>query len=446
MACLIDKKKKVLNIVIKNPAKFSRVIAKEVEVEIPELKEIYNKIRGKLPALPDMPFGESNFTRRILESVVLSDRPRLDKYLNNEFVFPARLELHLGPACQCACRFCWRWESGKWKAGENGLYRKKDNFSLLQEKDITSLFLEFKERGGSELFFSGGLEFFTSPLSEHAIREASRIGIKKINVYTNGVSDYFDKSDFLELIVKSVSSIRFSIHANSPATYAFVQMPHKDQKEAESEFEKVRNRIKKLLIERNSQEGNKRPRISVSYFVIGDNLKELEGSIFFMKGVGVDEFDIRIDMQEKQIWFTKTQEKDLTELINIIKKNSENGKYRPMKVTARIEDPGKMRQELKSQMAEKCYIPIMKPVITPWGDVYTCCYRAHPAFMAPNYELGRYPKDGSLFDILKKKFDSGFIPYTQCKQCTDWEMAYNTCVEKVIEDRNDGIEPTDLPF
>jgi len=441
-----DKEQKVLNLVIENPAMFSKAIAREVEVGLPELKEIYKKVRGELPNLAVMPFGESNFTRKILESVVLSHMDRIEKYRNNEFIFPDRLELHLGPTCQCACRFCYRWESGKWKEGKSGLYPKKNNLPLLQEEAITSLLTEFQERGGSELFFSGGLEFFTSPFSEHAIREASRIGIKKINVYTNGVSDCFDKPEFLELIVKSVSSIRVSIHANLPATYAFVQMPHKELREAESEFKKVRSRIKKLVKIRNSQAGKKRTRISVSYFVVGDNLKELEESISFMQKVGVDEIDIRIDMHEKQIWFTTSQEKALTALIRTIKGNLKKGKYLPMGVNARVEARGEMRQVLKFQMAARCYIPMMKPVINPWGDVYTCCYRAHPALMKPFFKLGRYPKDGRLLDILKNKFEEGYIPYPQCRHCTDWEMAYNTCVEKVIEDWNDGIDPTDLPY
>ena len=61
--------------------------------------------------------------------------------------------------------------------------------------------------------------------------------------------------------------------------------------------------------------------------------------------------------------------------------------------------------------------------------------------------LGKFP-DKNLNEIFRKAHDSQppKCPRIHCRDCTDWEMAYNACMEKVLGDWDQGISPEELPF
>lgn len=371
---------------------------------------------------------------------MLSDRSRLEKFEKKEFVFPDMLELHLGKTCQCACRFCWRWLNGQWREGDSGLYRGKDNLLPLPKKDVIRLLHEFKENGGKQLYLSGGLEFFTSDMAEDIIKSAAELGLT-IKAYTNGVSNCFDKEEFLDLILDKVEYIRFSLHAIKSDTYAKVQMPHRDREAAEEEFKKVRERITKLVKRRKQcKDLSKKAKIFIAFLVIGDNFLELKEAIDVWKEVGIDSFDIRVDMREKERWFTKKQEKDLEKIMKEIRVQREKGFYNPMKVTGERHEA---RHQIK--LPERCFIPFKKPTVDPWGVVYACCYGAHPSLQHHKYELGNLHKE-TLKEMLERLHNNRIIPLPHCAQCSDWELNYNQCIEKVLADWRDGFPPESLPF
>ena len=436
-----NKIEKVIELVKKNPVLTSIGVAHESDVSVEELGEIYQQIKGQIQSEEYGTFGPSNFSLSLMEEEVLHDRERLKRFKDKEFVFPDSLELHLGPACQCACLFCWRWSGDRWEKGDLGLYSDKKDCSLLLREDIENILKEFKANGGKRLYISGGLEFFTSEIAEDVIKFAAELRLQ-MNVYTNGVADCFDDLDFLDLILDKVESIRFSMHAIRPETYADVVMPHRDKKTAARYFEMVRGRIKKMVDRRNrSEDMTEKAKIGISFLAINENFLELEESIDEWEKTGVDSFFIAVDMREKVNWFTTEEEKEFRRIIEKIIEKNEKGLYSPMQVGG---DRHVARENLK--FPENCFIPLKHPTVDPWGFVYTCCFRAHPSFQHHQFELGNLHME-KLVNILKSAHEEGDIPLPfHCGQCLDYELTFNRCVEKVLTDWRSGFPLEGLPF
>ena len=436
-----DKVKKVIELVKENPVLTSIEVAHESDVSVGELGEIYQQIKGQIQSAEYETFGLSNFSLNVMEEDVLPDRERLERFKDKEFVSLDSLELHLGPACQCACLFCWRWSDDQWKKGDLGLYRGKEDCSLLLKEDVENLLKDFKANGGKQLYLSGGLEFFTSEIAEDVIKFAAELGLQ-IKVYTNGAADCFDNEDFLDLILDKVEYIRFSMHAIRPETYADVVMPHINKETAERYFERVRGRIKKMVERRNrSEDPTKKAKIGISFLAINKNFRELEEAIDEWKKTGVDSFFIAVDMREKVKWFTTEEKEEFMEIIEKIREENEQGSYSPMQVGG---DRHVARE--KVSLAEKCFIPLKHPTVDPWGFVYTCCFRAHPSYQHHTFELGKLHRE-KLVDILKRAHEREDIPLPfHCGQCLDYELTFNRCIEKVLTDWRDGFTPDSLPF
>ena len=452
------KREQVLKLLQDHPAWPTARIAAQAGLTMEEIKEVYTQLRDQLPALPHKSFGVPGFFRAVLERAVLPDRGRLDAFREGRFVFPDYLELHLGPACQCACRFCWRWAKAAWAPGDLGHYRKdinslpvqsagayRDPAQLLELAQVHDLLREFKENGGRQLYLSGGLEFFTSAIAEGVIRAAAEAQLEATHVYTNGVASCFDNFEFAELLVGSAASIRFSLHAATPETCAYVQMPHLPAASAARVFEMVKARVERLVQVRDRMRSRtKTAAIGVAFLVLGKNLDELEAALNWMRRAGVDDCDIRVDMREEAAWFTAEETERLKAIVGRIRERVDRGEYQPLRVNARIDATADIRAALKEQAVRRCRVAFKKPAVDPWGFVWSCCYRAHPALQAPEFLLGKYPEQ-SLTHILKNARGWG-CPRSHCRDCTDWEMAFNACVEKVLADWADGIPPERLPF
>jgi MoaA/NifB/PqqE/SkfB family radical SAM enzyme len=437
----MGKKKELLveravRLVADEPQMSSLSLAKELDVPLERIKEIYAEIKKELPPATDRTFGNAEFFRKVLTSDVLSDGDRLNQFMAHEMAFPDNIELHLGPSCQCSCEFCWRWARGRRQDGEKGLYRGKKGRPRLTIQQTMDLINEFKDLGGSVVYLSGGLEFFTSNIAKEAILHTSGRGLR-LRVYSNGISRFFSDERNVRIVLEAAESIRISLHANNADTYAKVQMPHRRVGYAREEFDNVRRNVERILEIRAPSD---RCQVCLAFLVIGENFLEVEDALEYWKEKGLDSFDIRNDMMVEGVRFTRRQERELERVMARIGKKRDQGDYSPMKVTAERQ---KSRKELV--LPQKCYIPFKKPSVDPWGDVFACCYGAHPALQHRKYYLGRFPKEG-LCDILSRMHGDASIPLPHCAQCTDWEVAYNQCVEKVLNDWRVGIEPRDLPF
>ena len=365
--------------------------------------------------------GSRAFLRDVLENDVLSDPSRLESYSKGLFVFPDRLELHLGISCQCKCRMCWRWEK-EWTQEQTGLYHSKTS-DLLRENEITALIEEFQRNGGRLLYLSGGLEFFSSQFSMHVLKECKRFGLR-VRAYTNGVSNAFDDHNFNKTLLTVADYIRFSIHGISAETYADVQMPHLPLENVRLEFERVLGHVANLVKIRKSST-DPCAGISICFLALGLNYTELDQAIQYWRNFGVDSLFIAKDMKEARKWFSRKEETNFRSKLKAILKQAHDHKYSPLAVVAARHAP---RCSRSIQWSHKCFVAYKHPTVDPWGYVYTCNYRAHPSEQGKRFCLGKFPED-TLEHIIRKAHNDARIPLPfQCHQCPDWELAYNLCI------------------
>jgi MoaA/NifB/PqqE/SkfB family radical SAM enzyme len=427
---------RAVELISHEPQMSSDSLARELGVTLEVLQGIYAEIREALPAATDRTFGHAEFFRRVLSADVLPDEQRLKQFMARKLAFPDSIELHLGPSCQCSCHFCWRWSGGARQPGERGLYRGKKGRPLLRLQETADLLDEFHDLGGRVVYLSGGLEFFTSDIAEETILHAVGRGLR-LRVYSNGVSGFFSDERNVRLLLRAAEWIRISLHANDADTYARVQMSHRPVRDAKKEFYNVRESVERILDLRAPSD---RCQVYLAFLATRQNFLEIEAALEYWKERGLDSFDIRNDMTGQEGSFTSREEGALRTLMTRIREKKDRGGYEPMEVTAE-------RQKSKREIVlpQKCYIPFKKPAVDPWGDVFSCCYGAHPALQHHQYHLGTFPEE-SLGDILSRMHRDEIIPRPHCAQCTDWELTYNQCVEKVLKDSSVGITPHDLPF
>jgi MoaA/NifB/PqqE/SkfB family radical SAM enzyme len=365
------------------------------------------------------------FLKSIMVDNVLTDNDRIKAYQAGDFVFPDTIELHLGLTCQCACIFCWRWSGGGRSKGDSGNYRVDRSLAVMTAEDITALLTTFKESGGKQVYFSGGLEFFTSPHALHAIRVSREQGLIS-RIYTNGLSDSFDNPDVRRLILDSSEYIRFSIHAHTSETYRKAQMPDCGQDIATSNFLRVRGRITALVADRCSGTRSQ-ARIGISFLALGCNYNEIESAIEYYRDLGVDTFFIAADMREAADWFDCTERNNFDELLAGIRIRNDRGDFAPMTVLGDRHEP-----RILTRFPSHCFVPYKHPAIDPWGHVYSCCYRVNPSQQFQDFKYGKFPEN-SLYEILQSAHEQGRIPRPQCAQCPDWELGYNQCIEEVLK-------------
>jgi MoaA/NifB/PqqE/SkfB family radical SAM enzyme len=369
------------------------------------------------------------FLKSIMDENVVPDSERIKAYQAGEFIFPDTIELHLGLACQCSCVFCWRWQGGRRDQDEPGDYRVNRSIPTLTADDITELITSFRKQGGKQIYFSGGLEFFTSPHALHAI-QVSRDQNLRIRIYTNGLSDCFDESGVRRMILDSAEYIRFSVHANSSESFRNAQMPNRRLDEASADFQRVRDRIAAFVADRRPAgdgAGQTQARIGVSFLALGYNYGEIEDAIEFYRDHGVDSFFIAADMRDAADWFDDSQRRSFDKKLKKVLLRNERGDFAPMTVRGDRHEP-----RIRTRFPSKCFVPYKHPAIDPWGHVYSCCYRVNPSQQFQDYNYGKFPESG-LFDILRRAHDQGRIPRPQCAQCPDWELGYNQCVEEVLK-------------
>lgn len=372
---------------------------------------------------------------KIVESIY-NDRP----------VYPSVLEVHVGTTCPCACIFCY-------SKGETCLssdcagYRPGPNASLLNSNEISSIITEMVDNGCNSIYFSGGLEPFSSRKTVDVLRRLPQD--PEVRIYTNGVPDILDGEDVLELAVTRASQIRFSIHAATPNTYNIVQIPHRtDGKEI---FQKVIGRVKKAMMiqKRLLDSGNSAARIGVTFLTVPANYAELEDAVDMWSEIGINFFDIGNDAlrdEPRTKMLTEEQKKNLKSIIERIKKFSESNKLGGMMVR-----PSRESVQVALQRAEKCYAPLDKAVLDPYGNLWACCMRAHPFLQRGSFHLGTVRCGNDFQKLINHRYSLPSslrdVPLEfHCRECTEYEFVANVCIQKLIEDLEFGIPISEQPF
>ncbi|HPO14089.1 MAG TPA: hypothetical protein PLI09_11635 [Candidatus Hydrogenedentes bacterium] len=379
-------------------------------------------------------------------SDVLQASECIQAIYNHQPVYPSVLELHTGPLCPCACIFCY----SKGEATLNtdcSRYCPGAGAQKLTSAQILSAVFAFVDHGCKAIYFSGGLEPFSSKTTVDVFRHLPAEPC--VRVYTNGVPDILTH-DVLEMVVARASQLRFSIHAATPQTYAVVQMPHRS--DGQQIFEEVKRRVKEALqIRRHLLDAGKpAAQIGVTFLTVPANYQEIEQAVMMWAEAGLDFFDIGNDAlanDSRTNPLTPQQRDQLHESFQRLNVFSESGKLGNMRLRPSRESV----QKFLKPDAGICYAPLLKAVIDPFGTRWACCMRAHPALQHGKFRVNHVT---SGEDITRFAEQHAAAPQTlqeiplpwHCRECTEFEYAANICMKKILDDLAFGIKLSEQPF
>lgn len=426
----ISSKELVINFVLENPWSTNKEIGAKFGLSSCEIKDIFREIES------------SNFMNRVNEIEpyailyisnllkIMKDKNLINHIINRTPLIPKILELHLGRDCQLKCIFC--------QTDNNIKYNKYNSdhqcIPSISSNELLNIIDEFILSGGEEIILSGGLEPFTSKLTIPAIKYCAGKNLN-ISIYTNGISKTFKKDEDLGDILRNVQKIRFSINAINPETYCKIQAPHKSLSVGKRLFDQA---ISAVLKAQSIKLREKLPnvQIGVSFLLLRDNIGELIPAMNFWEKAGIDYFDIRSDIFN----YDEIESSHNLEFIKMLLHNyAEKNPNSNMLVSWGRRYPSIYAYDVKA-----CYAPYKKIVLDWQGEFHACCLRAHIK-NDKKTSLGYYRNRGDYTEIIRKNINKIPIVPT-CEKCCDQELIFNSCIQKIISDINDGYNIEDTPF
>jgi len=218
-------------------------------------------------------------------------------------------------------------------------------------------------------------------------------------------------------------------------------------------FHVVTRRVKKALQiqQRLLDSGCSAAQIGVTFLTIPANYSEIEQAASMWAEVGLNFFDIGNDAlteDPRTDTLDPQQRVQLQESLQRLKVLSESGKFGKMKVRPSRESV----QSILKPNAGKCYAPLFKAVIDPYGRRWACCMRAHPALQHGKFQVGQAITCGA--DFLHFAEQQSGAPQSQrelplpwhCPECTEFEYVANICTKKLLDDLKFGMDLSEQPF
>ena len=263
--------------------------------------------------------------------------------------------------------------------------------------------------------------------------------------------------ELLERVVGRASQLRFSVHAATAETYANVQMPHRS--DVEEVFRRVVGRVRTAveIRDRLDECEGSATQIGVAFLTVPENYHELERAVDLWHEVGIDFFDISNDALREDPRTTTLAEQQMAELrraLDPIHKpiardqspGSQSDARRKLDIRPSREDA-----QLVLKRPKRCYAPLYKAVIDPYGGLWTCCMRAHPGCQHGNFYLDTVASGHELAGHIERRHALPLgrrkVPiYPHCRECTEYEYAANCWIEKLLEDLEVGISVDEQPF
>lgn len=433
---------------LENPLITARILSKEYNLSVDQVRFLFTRMRhdpGSQAHLDRWGPGDG-YCIRTMKDIMAASRV-LDSIHSGEPVYPSVLELHLGPACPCACLFCY-------SKGETTLASKCSGYcpppgvSPLRSDNVLSIVSTLVDNGCEAIYFSGGLEPFSSRTTVEVLRGLP--SSPKVRIYTNGVPAILD-TEVIQLAVKRASQIRFSIHAATPETYRAVQTPHRE--DGAQVFSIVVECVRKAMAIRRSvvESGKPAAQIGVTFLAVPGNYTEIEQAVDMWAQEQVDFFDIGNDAMSEEPrteGLSARQRTFLAESLARVKILAESGALGAMVVRPSRESV----QKRLLPNAGKCYAPLFKAVVDLYGCRWACCMRAHPALQHGKFGVGYPLRSGS--DFTRFVEEQARAPQSRheiplpwhCTQCTEFEYVANICVKKLLDDLAFGIPLEEQPF
>ena len=170
----------VIKELLEHPDFSSQRIAQRLGLSREELLECYDIIQSH-KELQHVIIENSKSPRltKTASDLITVHKDYLIRILSGKQIYPLILEFHPGPICQCQCKFCF---SSGYDYGE---YTKREKPISMDR--VLEIFDECRQNGVKEIWFSGGKEPLTNPLTLQYLRSANEMGFKT-RLYTNGIS------------------------------------------------------------------------------------------------------------------------------------------------------------------------------------------------------------------------------------------------------------------
>lgn len=258
--------------------------------------------------------------------------------------YPVCIEIHPTDFCNQSCNYCFH--------GGNGFGEKRDVAKYMQPTDYQVFFREMSELGIHNLSISGGGEPFLSRYIVDILDIALENQLKT-RIVTNG---NFLPPDAIEKII-NCEEIRFSIDTPDPEIYARIR--HVSPRLHNKTLQNIRALI---AAKRNSR---KNVNIGATCIIGEVNARQLTEFANLMLGdISLDTIAYKADIYSE----FKPNEASREEINNQL---------------AQVKQLYGNRVEIRPilppfQTGAPCVVPYFKPVINPYGELYSCCLGAQP--------------------------------------------------------------------
>ena len=408
----------------------SEEIAKRIGICREELLECYDAIQGS-KELQRTVVENSRFPRLTKSTSDLMTRYKdyLTRILSGEEVYPLILEFHPGPVCQCHCTFCF-------SDGCDYEQFTKAAKPIGMDK-VLEVFDECSQNGVEEIWFSGGKEPFTNPLTPRYIRIANEMGFKT-KLYTNGIS----MDERVQESILDCQQIRISINGTKPSTYDKIHFPQKSGIWTNSVFDRVRANVSSLVKLKGRK--SKGVKIAISQILQPGNYDEMQDFVDLGRRLGVDSVHFRLEAMGMVRDFTPYEKETIHFAIAELAGNS-HGIELDIRGVAEGEFESRCTQFLPGlRKPGLCRAGLLKRGLNPYGAIYYCEFSSHPRFQmdSSHLRLGDINQE-SLGNILRRNIGKYPPP---CPLCQAHEYGLNITLERMESDLKYGIPIERQPY
>ena len=348
------------------------------------------------------------------------------------------LEIHpTKGACTYACRMCLWSGGGKFTARQMKTDAGK---SLLSTERWINLLAEAKDLGVRRVIISGGGEPLLDEKKFSGVTEAAkRLGIETM-IYTNGrlLTKLSEKA--MDAIL-SADWLRISMHAATPEVYTKLINRPLGRRDLEFVSRGIERLVTMKTVHRSSLH------IGIGVVIQEVNFDQIPMLAKFAEQSGVNFLDIRGDCIGISETLSPVQLETVFRDLRDVRDRSMNYAL-PFKLT--IADDLLLQMERWQEMAltppHRCWIPVLRPAIDPYGTVCACDSIGEPytRSISPDvYVFGSYhamPLQSLLASALRKPLG------IWCKHCMPGQLALNALFEKIVADYQLGILPRDQPY
>ncbi|MFC2013246.1 radical SAM protein [Chloroflexota bacterium] len=271
----------VVQELLEHPDFSSERIAERLGLSREELLECYDIIRSN-KELQHIIIENSKSPRltKTTSDLITAHKYYLVRILSGEEIYPLILEFHPGPVCQCQCKFCFStgYDYGEYTKAEKPISRNR----------VLEIFDECRQNGVEQIWFSGGKEPLTNPLTPQYLRSANEMGFKT-RLYTNGIS----MNKHVQEIILDCQHIRIGINGVKPPTYNRIHFPQKSRRQISGVFDRILANMCSLVSLK--RENGKSVKIGIGLILQPGNYDEMVDFADLGCRLGVDSVHFRLE-------------------------------------------------------------------------------------------------------------------------------------------------------